>query len=310
MSQSRIKTAIHNLWPKLVVIVAGFGLYGLAVTWLQGDFKSLVIGIGGGLVAIPLVFIFYEIWQEKSHRKLNNSVYEFAENQMKVSIGAIKSKIELLIDGAFVYFESGRFLVDDEDVENLKVFVQDDDSESLALDNDNLLDFERENIFEALVDGRYLAFQLTDLSLCDELSQVEGLLSNAFIMERLSDIQVRAIIQLIEAVKMLESFLSLHPDVFLLSSIKLNGFRTQTRQDGLSALVFDDPHTGEAVTLDIKPAREAQPSAEALSAYVVNPDYYAVLSDLVYDVVDGINGWRSVSDPAYVDFESGRFEVL
>lgn len=159
-------------------------------------------------------------------------------------------------------------------------------------------------------DGRYLAFQLTDLSLCDELCQVEGVLSNAFIMERLSDRQVRAIIQLIEAVKMLESFLSLHPDVFLPSSIKLHGFRTQTSQDGLSALVFDDPHTGEAVTLDIKPTRDAQPSAEALNAYVVNPDYHAVLSDLVYDVVDGINGWRSVSDPAYVDFERGRVEVM
>lgn len=65
-------------------------MYGVAVTWLHGDFRGLIISVGGGLISIPLVFIFYEIWQEKSHRKLNESVYEFAENQMRVSIHAVK----------------------------------------------------------------------------------------------------------------------------------------------------------------------------------------------------------------------------
>jgi hypothetical protein len=310
MPQSKLKTTIHSLWPKLLVIVAGFGLYGLAVTWLQGEFKSLVIGIGGGLVSIPLAFIFYEIWQEKSHRKLNNSVYEFAENQMRVSIRAVKSKLELLVGGAFAYFESGRFLVDDADVENLKIYVQEEEAENVEPDIDNLLDFERESIFEALVDGRYLAFQLTDLSLGEELNRLEGLLSNAFIMERLSDSQVRAIIHLIEVVKMLEAFLALHHDVFLKSSVKLHGFRTEIIQQGLSALIFDNPGTDESVTLDIKPAGEMQPSAEPLNAYVVNPDCYAALSDLVYDVVEGINGWKSVSDPVYMDHEAGRIGAL
>jgi len=229
---------------------------------------------------------------------------------MQVSIRAVKSKLELLVAGAFAYFESGRFLVDDEDIENLKIYVQEDESENVAPDNDNLLDFERESIFEALVDGRYLAFQLTDLSLGEELHRLEGLLSNAFIMERLSDSQVRAIIYLIEVVKMLEAFLALHHDVFLKSSVKLHGFRAEIIQEDLRALIFDNPGTDESVTLDIKPAHEVQPSADPLNAYVVNPDYYAALSDLVYDVVEGIKGWNSVSDPVYVDFESGRIGLL
>lgn len=310
MPQSKLKNTIHNLWPKLLVIVAGFGIYGLAATWLRGDFKSLVIGIGGGLVSIPLAFIFYEIWQEKSHRKLNNSVYEFAENQMRVSIKAVKTKLELLAGGAFAYFESGRFLVDDEDIENLKIYVPESDNDSVESDIDNLLDFERVSIFEFLVDGRYLAFQLTDLSLGDELNRLEGLLSNAFIMERLNDSQVRAIISLIEVVKMLEAFLDLHHDVFLKSSVKLHGFRTEIVQEDLCALIFDNPGTDESVMLDVKPVLDMQTSAEPLNAYVVNPDYYAVLSDLIYDVVEGINGWKSVSDPIYMDHEAGRIGAL
>lgn len=161
-----------------------------------------------------------------------------------------------------------------------------------------------------MVDARYLAFQLTDLSLGEELRQLERILSNAFIMERLNDSQVRAIINLIEVVKMLEAFLALHRDVFLKSSVKLHGFSTEIIQEGLCALTFDDPDTGESVTLDIKPTREKQPSAAPLNAYVVNPDYYPVLSDLIYDVVDGINGWKAVSDPVYIDFENGKIGLV
>lgn len=89
MFKPKLKPAIYNLWPKLLVITVGVGRYGVAVTWLHGDLRGLIISVGGGLVSIPLVFIFYEIWQEKSHRKLNESVYEFAENQMRVSISAV-----------------------------------------------------------------------------------------------------------------------------------------------------------------------------------------------------------------------------
>lgn len=172
------------------------------------------------------------------------------------------------------------------------------------------MDFERSSIFESLVDARYLAFQLTDLSLGEELDQLEGVLANAFIMERLNDSQVRAIINLIEVVKMLEAFLTLHQDVFLKSSVKLHGFRTEIIQEDLYALIFQDPGADEPITLDIKPAYDTEPSDAPLNAYVVNPDYYAALSDLIYDVVEGINGWKSVSDPVYVDFESGRIGLL
>ena len=310
MPQSKLKTTIHNLWPKLLVIVAGFGLYGLAVNWLQDDFKGLVISIGGGLISIPLAFIFYEIWQEKSHRKLNDSVYEFAENQMRVSIKAVKSKLELFIGGAFAYFENDNFLIDDEDIENVRIYLQEDGADSTAPEVDDLLSFERENILESLVHGRYLAFQLTDLSLAEELHRLEGLLSNAFIMERLEDRQVRAIIHLIEVVKMLEAFLALHHDVFLKSSVRLHGFHTEIVQEDLCALIFKDPDTDKAVTLDIKPAHDTEPSDTPLIAYVVNPDYYTTLSDLIYDVVEGVNGWKTVSDPVYVDFRSGEIGCL
>ena len=97
MSLSKLKTIFHNLWPKLLVIAAGVSLFLLASELLEDDLKSLVIGIGGSLISIPLVFISYEVWQKKSHRKINESVYEYAERKMPPPHPAV-NKLKLQVD--------------------------------------------------------------------------------------------------------------------------------------------------------------------------------------------------------------------
>lgn len=65
-------------------------------------------------------------------------------------------------------------------------------------------------------------------------------------------------------------------------------------------------HQGDSV----EPVCDTESSAAPLITYVVNPGYYAALSDLMYGVVEAINGWKSVSDPVYADFEGGRIGLL
>jgi len=167
-----------------LVILTGVGFYLLANYGLEGDFKGLVMGIAGGLISIPLVFISYEIWQKKSQKKLNLTVYDFAERKVQKSISAVRTKLELLVEGAFSYFEKGSILIDDSDIENIRIkqYQHDEDSDDY---DDSLLNFERVNVFENLTDARYLKFQLSELSLAEELARLEELLANAFIMQRL-----------------------------------------------------------------------------------------------------------------------------
>lgn len=308
MIRSKVKAFFHGLWPKLLVIGAGVVLYLLASYYLSGDTKGLVIGIAGGLISIPLVFISYEIWQKKSHRKLNKSVYEFAERKVQASIMAVSSKLELLIDGAFTYFEKGSILIDDSDIENVRIKQYQHDE----FYDDSLLSFERINVFENLTDARYLEFQITDLSLTEELERLEKLLANSFIMQRLEDEQVRAIIFLIETISMLEAFFNNHEYVFCKTSINLHGFSIEkfNEQPLLSALVFREKSADEPVMLDVKPAHMTELSESPLPAYVINPDYYGILSDLVFEVIDAINQWKAVSDPVFIDYENAQIKVL
>lgn len=313
MSKLKLKALFHNLWPKLIVMLFGLGVYGLASCFLEDDLKNLVTGIAGGLISIPLVFISYEVWQQKSHRKLNTSVYEFVERKVQVSISAACVKLELLIDGVFAYFEKDNILIDDSDIENIKIkYYQHDELTRIELEEDNLLSFERANVFESLTDARYLEFQLTELSLTEELEQLENLLANAFIMQRLEDEQVRALIYLIETISMLEVFFNNHQYVFCKTNIKLHGFSIEKMSEPphLNALVFREKATDEPAMLDIKPAYLTQVSRSPLAAYVINPDYYNILSDLIFDVIEAINQWKTVADPVFIDYENGQINIL
>ena len=313
MPQSKLKAFFYSLLPKLLVILIGIGFYLLASYCLEGDLKGLVMGIAGGLISIPLVFISYEIWQKKSQKKLNLSVYEFAERKVQTSISAVHSKLELLIQGAFIYFDKGGILIDDSDIENIWIesyqHEQDIDDD---LYDDSLLSFERINVFESLTDARYLKFQLSELTLTEELARLEKLLANAFIMERLEDEQVRAIIFLIETISLLEAFFNNHEYVFCRTSINLHGFSIEemSEQPSLSVLVFREEPTGEPDMLDVKPSHFTEVSSSPLPAYVVNPDYYGILSDLVFDVIDAINQWKTVSNPIFIDYENAQISVL
>lgn len=308
MPQSKFKTAFHNLWPKLLVIAAGVVLYLLASYCLDGDFKSLVMGIAGSLISIPLVFVSYEIWQQKAQKALNQSVYGFAQGKVQASISKVHSKLELLLDGAFTYFEKGSILIDDSDIENIRIKHNQHDE----LRYDSLLSFERANVFENLADARYLEFQVAELTLTEELERLEKLLANAFIMQRLEDEQVRAIIFLIEAISMLEAFFKNKEYVFCRASIYLHGFSIEkiNEQPPLSALVFRENSKDEAAMLDVKPAHMTGLSESPMPAYVINPDYYNILSDLVCDVIDAINQWKSVSKPFFIDYENAQINVL
>jgi len=309
----RLARSFLKLFPKLLVVLVGIGLYCLVTIYLEGDLKSLLVGISSTLISIPFIFIFYEIWQEKAHRKLNSSAYEFAQNQMTVNIASIKEKLEIFIHGAFCYFDRPGHVVNDDDIENIRIETLDAELLSGVDEwDDDLLDFELANTFEAIADARYLGFQLRDLSVEVESSDLQALLVNSFIMNRLDDDKTRVIIHLVQAVKMIQSFLSLHHDVFVRSSIRIHGLHINECTTGLAALVLDpeDDLEKKSKVLDIALVGPDQKHEELLKVFVVNPDYYTILSDHINDVIEAMRQWRRIADPVYLDYEAGRISIF
>jgi hypothetical protein len=329
--KNKLTTTSIKLYPKLLVIMVGLVVFLVADSYLVGNIQSLAINISAALISIPIIFIVYEIWHEKSQKKLNESVYSYAQNEMSVALQEIKEQMRFFIDGAFVYFEDGDIVVHD-DIEKLKLKLKMNENAKILYTEDgeayqkkyqlenfedteetDIYSFEKDTIVEVIHDARYLSYQLIDLEVHTNLQKLESLLNNSFIMERLDDEKTQIIVHLVEAMKMLESFLQNHDDLFLRTSIRIEGFDIKVEDENIYNLFYvekDKKTTSYEQQLDSKLLMDSFDKKDLLNVYIVNPDYYIIFGDLVQEVLSCVKDWIDSGDGVFVDYSTARIGVM
>jgi len=230
-------------WPKLAIAVFGTILYLFAVR-LSGDIKTLLINVAAALIAIPLIVITYELWNDKSHKVLNESVYRYAENEMGRAMLEIEAQMEMLLEGYCAYFDAGDIVLEDSGQGNYLLRMKDeakvlydedgtpyqrkyqaDYDGGSEIDEPDIQEFDIGTVFSMITDVRYLGYQISDVQLEDAINRINELIRNSFIMERMDDEENSVIIHLLEALNMLHSFVELHrQDLFLRTDITVRGF--------------------------------------------------------------------------------------
>ena len=77
----RVKRLLIKSWPYLTSLISGIVLFFIAV-FLKEDYKGLLINIAATLLAIPLLFLIYELAKAFSSRKLNKELFDYAKMQI------------------------------------------------------------------------------------------------------------------------------------------------------------------------------------------------------------------------------------
>ncbi|HJE03048.1 MAG TPA: hypothetical protein K8U92_04140 [Aliarcobacter thereius] len=282
--------------------------------YLKDNIQGLFINISATLISIPIVFIVYEIWQEKTHRKLNESVYSFAKNEMTQNLLKIKEQMKFFMEGAFVYFGNNDIVIDDEDIGNIKLTIPEKnqieniDEEEFENNEDDIYSFEKDTIVPLIYDNRYLYFQILDLDISFLVEDMEKVLNNSFIMERLDDEKTQIIVHLIEALKMLDSFINLHDDLFLKTDIKIDNMEIEKIDKNIYQLVYKEKDYKQI--LEIKEIFHKTKVDKLSKVYIINPDYCAVFGDLVHEVLDCIKNWIDSGESIFVDYATAKIGKL
>lgn len=303
-----------KILPKLIIVFVGFGLFFISDIYLKDNIQGLFINISATLISIPIVFIVYEIWQEKTHRKLNESVYSFAKNEMIQNLLKIKEQMKFFMEGAFVYFGNNDIVIDDEDIGNIKLTMQEKnqieniDEEEFENNEDDIYSFEKDTIVPLIYDNRYLYFQILDLDISYLVEDMEKVLNNSFIMERLDDEKTQIIVHLIEALKMLDSFINLHDDLFLKTDIKIDNIEIEKIDKNIYQLVYKEKDYKQI--LEIKEIFHKTKIDKLSKVYIINPDYCAVFGDLVHEVLDCIKNWIDSGESIFVDYATAKIGKL
>lgn len=303
-----------KILPKLIIVFVGFGLFFISDIYLKDNIQGLFINISATLISIPIVFIAYEIWQEKTHRKLNESVYSFAKNEMTQNLLKIKEQMKFFMEGAFVYFGNNDIVIDDEDIGNIKLTmleknqIENIDEEEFENNEDDIYSFEKDTIVPLIYDNRYLYFQILDLDISYIVEDMEKVLNNSFIMERLDDEKTQIIVHLIEALKMLDSFINLHDDLFLKTDIKIDNMEIEKIDKNIYQLVYKEKDYKQI--LEIKEIFHKIKVDKLSKVYIINPDYCAVFGDLVHEVLDCIKNWIDSGESIFVDYATAKIGKL
>lgn len=303
-----------KILPKLIIVFVGFGLFFISDIYLKDNIQGLFINISATLISIPIVFIVYEIWQEKTHRKLNESVYSFAKNEMIQNLLKIKEQMKFFMEGAFVYFGNNDIVIDDEDIGNIKLTMREKnqieniDEEEFENNEDDIYSFEKDTIVPLIYDNRYLYFQILDLDISYLVEDMEKVLNNSFIMERLDDEKTQIIVHLIEALKMLDSFINLHDDLFLKTDIKIDNMEIEKIDKNIYQLVYKEKDYKQI--LEIKEIFHKTKVDKLSKVYIINPDYCAIFGDLVHEVLDCIKNWIDSGESIFVDYATAKIGKL
>ncbi len=303
-----------KILPKLIIVFVGFALFFISDIYLKDNIQGLFINISATLISIPIVFIVYEIWQEKTHRKLNESVYSFAKNEMTQNLLKIKEQMKFFMEGAFVYFGNNDIVIDDEDIGNIKLTMREKnqieniDEEEFENNEDDIYSFEKDTIVPLIYDNRYLYFQILDLDISYLVEDMEKVLNNSFIMERLDDEKTQIIVHLIEALKMLDSFINLHDDLFLKTDIKIDNMEIEKIDKNIYQLVYKEKDYKQI--LEIKEIFHKTKVDKLSKVYIINPDYCAIFGDLVHEVLDCIKNWIDSGESIFVDYATAKIGKL
>lgn len=303
-----------KILPKLIIVFVGFGLFFISDIYLKDNIQGLFINISATLISIPIVFIVYEIWQEKTLRKLNESVYSFAKNEMIQNLLKIKEQMKFFMEGAFVYFGNNDIVIDDEDIGNIKLTMREKnqieniDEEEFENNEDDIYSFEKDTIVPLIYDNRYLYFQILDLDISFLVEDMEKVLNNSFIMERLDDEKTQIIVHLIEALKMLDSFINLHDDLFLKTDIKIDNMEIEKIDKNIYQLVYKEKDYKQI--LEIKEIFHKTKVDKLSKVYIINPDYCAIFGDLVHEVLDCIKNWIDSGESIFVDYATAKIGKL
>lgn len=325
-------------WPKLLVTGIGAALY-IASFWVSEHHRELVQNISANIISIPIIFLIYEIWNKKAHHKLHETIYRYAGNEMSLAMADAKEAMNSLAYGICACLVDRPFLLDDRNVSHMKITMRDgyrierddEDEDHLLIaqnldfdwekegdDNEDLFSLDKGTIVPVIAESFYLGFQIRALGLDNIIDRLGKLISNPFVMEKMNDEEATIIVEFDYALKMLQSFIASHEDLFCETDIKIDGFEVEieeTFMPGIASatlnIVID--MNGEPY---VQPINEctipANASAEMLTViHVVNRDYLIIFGDLVDEVIHCIEQWRRNPDHrTYLDFARTKVDMI
>ncbi len=269
-----MKKFFYRALPYVVSCLAGIGFYTLGLL-TDGDIKNLLMNISATLVAIPVILFFYEIIKSSSESKLNKEIFEYGKMQVdREAMGIISQLIKIL----YPLEQTDR---------TLQGF-----SKFLVLS--------KNDIRNILTENEYFGFQVFRVWEAYQ-TNLENILKNAFIIQKLDSKQVIAIIGILKSIQAMEATQKID-DMFAATGKKLTGYKL-VKGDSINPrntkypdrfLLLKHLQEDKFVVIDF-PDIPQYNEEKAFNAYKVNPMYIDYFTEVISNFIKDLNDWVSLT---------------
>ncbi len=199
-----MKKIILKLTPYAASIITGILLF----TWglsLNENWKVLLINIAAAFLAIPLLYLFYGLVRDASHKKLNKELLDYAKMQVDKEVLSVLNHLSKMI---YKYEE--------------KDFSFAGITELLSLRKNEISTHIRNN--------DYLGFQILKSWELNE-EGFHGILKNPFILGRLHDEQIISIVALLKGLRSYDLVFKKVETIFEKTDKTITGYKAVKGED-------------------------------------------------------------------------------
>jgi len=273
-----IRKAFLKIFPYLSSILAGviFYLFGIQ----SKDFRDLFVNISAAFIAIPFIYLFYQIAEKYSKKKLNKEIIDYAKMQIDREI------LSLIIQ--------------------LSKIVYPIEERDFTLKGINkFLSLKRDNLKKIISKKEYLGFQVFKKWDVVE-NNLHDILKNPYILNRLEDEQIIAIIRLLKSIRYSEQLQKIK-DLYVETEKKASSFKIVSGKDLNEEnvkfpnryLLLKDLGDNKFLVADFGDFPQYNVD-KLLKIFNINNKYIDIYVDAILDIVNEINNWVDLTDSEFL----------
>jgi len=274
-----IKKTLLKILPYFVSILVALLFYFTGLQ-LSENIRGLFINIAAAFFAIPLIYLFYQVAQNLSKKRLNKEIFDYAKMQVDRETLSIINQLHKIV-----------YPLKEREFSEMRV--------------NEFLSLEKDDIKEILSKNEYLGFQIFKKWEVSE-ENLHTILKNSLIIARLDDDQIISIILMIKSVRYLESIQE-SEELYIQTGKKATSYKIvagkELNEDNIKFpdryLLLKDLGDNKSLVADFGdfPLYNV---GKLLNTFTINEQYCEHYADGIYNLMVDVNNWFHVTGGEFV----------